>query len=97
VEILTDKIIELLRSRGDHREAALADKELPDAVDLDRDAGLLTNSASIRPNWLRRGAVDPRIEHSPKEERLGQFSDGNEALADTKRQGQFSDVDPDDR
>jgi hypothetical protein len=42
VEILKHKIIELLRSRGDHREAALADKELPDAVDLDRDAGLLT-------------------------------------------------------
>ena len=41
MEIPKDKILELLRSRGDHDKAQQADKELPDQVDTDRDSGLL--------------------------------------------------------
>jgi hypothetical protein len=36
------QIIELLRSRGDQDQAAQADSELPDTVDTDKDAGLLS-------------------------------------------------------
>jgi hypothetical protein len=36
------QIIELLRSRGDQDQAARADSELPDTVDTDKDAGLLS-------------------------------------------------------
>jgi hypothetical protein len=42
VEIPKDKILELLRQRGDNDRAAEADRELPDQVDTDRDAGLLS-------------------------------------------------------
>jgi hypothetical protein len=36
------QIIELLRSRGDQDQAAQANSELPDTVDTDKDAGLLS-------------------------------------------------------
>jgi hypothetical protein len=42
VEIPKDKILELLRQRGDNDRAAEADRELPDQVDTDRDSGLLS-------------------------------------------------------
>ena len=42
MEIPKDKILELLRQRGDHDRADEADKELPDQVDPDRDSGLLS-------------------------------------------------------
>ena len=42
MEIPKDKILELLRSRGDHDKADQADKELPDKVDHERDSGLLS-------------------------------------------------------
>jgi hypothetical protein len=42
VEIPKDKILELLRERGDHDKASQADQELPDKVDTERDAGLLS-------------------------------------------------------
>ena len=35
------QILELLRSRGDQDQADRAERELPDDVDTDRDAGLL--------------------------------------------------------
>jgi hypothetical protein len=41
-EIPTERILEMLRGRDDHDDAARADLELPDPVDPDRDAGLLT-------------------------------------------------------
>ena len=41
MEIPKDKILELLRSRGDQDKASQAEGELPDQVDTDRDAGLL--------------------------------------------------------
>ncbi len=41
-EIPKNKILELLRQRGDHQKADEADQELSDQVDADRDAGLLS-------------------------------------------------------
>ena len=41
MEIPKDKILELLRERGQHDKVAQADQELPDQVDPDRDGGLL--------------------------------------------------------
>jgi len=37
-----NQIMELLRSQGDDGKARQADQELPDQVDTDRDAGLLS-------------------------------------------------------
>ena len=37
-----NQILELLRSQGDDDKAQQADSELPDQVDTDRDAGLLS-------------------------------------------------------
>jgi hypothetical protein len=41
MEIPKDKILELLRGRGDDQQAQQAQTELPDQVDTDRDQGLL--------------------------------------------------------
>ena len=41
MEIPKDKILDLLRERGDHAKAESADRELPDRVDPERDKGLL--------------------------------------------------------
>ena len=42
MEIPKTQILELLRSQGDHDKAGQADQQLPDQVDTDRDAGLLS-------------------------------------------------------
>ena len=42
MEIPKEKVLELLRSRGDHDKAGEADKELPDNVDPERDSGMLS-------------------------------------------------------
>ena len=42
MEIPKDKILELLRNRGDNDKADQADQELPDTVDTERDSGLLS-------------------------------------------------------
>ncbi len=42
MEIPKDKILELLRNRGDNEQADQADRELPDKVDTERDSGLLS-------------------------------------------------------
>ena len=42
MEIPKAQILELLRSQGDHDKAGQADQQLPDQVDTDRDAGLLS-------------------------------------------------------
>lgn len=42
MEIPKEKIIELLKSRGDHQQADQADGELPDQVDTDKHSGLLS-------------------------------------------------------
>jgi hypothetical protein len=41
MEIPKDKILELLRQRGDHDKAEQADRQLPDQVDPERDRGIL--------------------------------------------------------
>jgi hypothetical protein len=41
MEIPKDKILDLLRERGDHDKADQADRELPDRVDPERDRGIL--------------------------------------------------------
>jgi hypothetical protein len=42
VEIPKDQILDLLRQQGDTDKAGQAEEELPDQVDTDRDAGLLS-------------------------------------------------------
>jgi hypothetical protein len=41
MEIPKDKILELLKQRGDHGKAEQADRELPQTVDTERDQGIL--------------------------------------------------------
>ena len=41
MEIPKDKIVELLKERGDHDKAANAEQELPDKVDHEEHAGVL--------------------------------------------------------
>jgi hypothetical protein len=54
MEIPKDKILELLRQRGDHEKADQADQELPDQVDTERDGGLLERFG-INPQELLGG------------------------------------------
>ena len=42
MEIPKEQILELLRQRGQQDDAAQAEQELPDQVDTDRDAGMLS-------------------------------------------------------
>jgi len=46
MELPKDKIIELLRSRGENDKADRANDELPDQVDTDKHGDLLASSAS---------------------------------------------------
>jgi hypothetical protein len=41
VQIDKSQILDLLRSQGQHEQAAQADQELPDSVDTEQHAGLL--------------------------------------------------------
>jgi hypothetical protein len=41
MEIPKDKILELLKQRGDNDKAERAERELPETVDTERDKGLL--------------------------------------------------------
>ena len=41
MEIPKEKILDLLRQRGDNDKAERADQELPDRVDPERDRGIL--------------------------------------------------------
>ena len=41
MEIPKDKILDLLRERGDHDKVDQANRELPDRVDPERDRGIL--------------------------------------------------------
>jgi hypothetical protein len=42
MQIDKNQILELLRSQGDHDKASLAESELPDQVDTEQHAGLLS-------------------------------------------------------
>jgi hypothetical protein len=55
-----DKILELLRSRGDQDKANAAEGELPDQVDTDRDAGLL-QKFGIDPSDLGGGDIGKKL------------------------------------
>ena len=57
MEIPKDKILELLRERGQSGEAEQAERELPDQVDPERDAGLL-GRFGLEPQDLLPMAVD---------------------------------------
>jgi hypothetical protein len=50
------QIIELLKSRGDHDQAAQAESELPAQVDTEKDSGLLSKFG-IDPSDLLGGAA----------------------------------------
>ncbi|MDQ3659783.1 MAG: hypothetical protein M3454_01715 [Actinomycetota bacterium] len=42
MELPKDQILQFLQERGDTEQASQADQELPDQVDTERDAGLLS-------------------------------------------------------
>lgn len=54
MQIPKDKILEMIKSRGDNDQAAQADAELPDQVDTDKDSGLL-DKFGIDPKDLAGG------------------------------------------
>ena len=56
MEIPKEKILELIRQRGDEGQAAQADQELPDQVDPEQHAGLL-EKFGINPQELLSGGL----------------------------------------
>jgi hypothetical protein len=52
MEIPKEAILDFLRDRGDTAKADQADRELPDQVDTERDAGLLSRFG-VDPDELR--------------------------------------------
>jgi hypothetical protein len=57
MQIPKDKILEIIRSRGDHDQATQADSELPEQVDTEKDGGLLAKFG-IDPSQLMGGLGD---------------------------------------
>jgi hypothetical protein len=56
MEIPKEKILELIRQRGDEGQAAQADQELPDQVDPEQHAGLL-EKFGLNPQELLSGGL----------------------------------------
>lgn len=54
MQIPKEKILELIRSRGDNDQAAQAQSELPEQVDTDNDQGMLAKFG-IDPKQLMGG------------------------------------------
>jgi hypothetical protein len=54
MEIPKEKILDLLRERGEHDKASQAEQELPEQVDPERDSGLLSK-LGLNPQELLRG------------------------------------------
>jgi len=54
MEIPKDKVLDLLRQRGDHDKAEQANQELPDKVDPERDSGLLSKFGVEPAELLRK-------------------------------------------
>jgi len=50
-EVDKDKILQILRDRGQHARAQWVDRQLPQRVDLDKNAGLLA-TLHISPSEL---------------------------------------------
>jgi hypothetical protein len=57
MQIPKDKILELIRSSGDHDQATQAESELPDQVDTEKDGGLLARFGTD-PSQLMGGLGD---------------------------------------
>ncbi len=57
MQIPKDKVLEMIRSRGDQGQADQAQAELPDQVDTDQDQGLL-EKFGINPTDLVGGLGD---------------------------------------
>ncbi len=57
MQIPKDKVLEMIRSRGDQGQADQAQAELPDQVDTDQDQGLL-EKFGINPADLVGGLGD---------------------------------------
>lgn len=57
MQIPKEKIIEMIKSRGDNDQAEQADSELPDQVDTEQDKGLL-DKFGIDPGSLGGGLGD---------------------------------------
>jgi hypothetical protein len=57
VQIPKDKILEMIKSRGDQDKAGQAESELPDQVDTEKDKGLL-DKFGIDPGQLPGGLGD---------------------------------------
>jgi hypothetical protein len=56
MEIPKEKILELIRQRGDEGQAAQADQELPDQVDPEQHSGLL-EKFGLNPQELLSGGL----------------------------------------
>ncbi len=54
MQIPKDKILEMIKSRGDQDQAGQAQAELPEQVDTDKDKGLL-DKFGIDPSQLMGG------------------------------------------
>ena len=54
MQIPKDKILEMIKSRGDHDQAGQAQSELPEQVDTDKDKGLL-DKFGVDPKQLMGG------------------------------------------
>ncbi|CAN5795091.1 hypothetical protein BH18ACT7_BH18ACT7_03500 [soil metagenome] len=54
MQIPKDKIIEMIKSRGDNDQAEQAQSELPEQVDTERDSGLL-DKFGVDPKELAGG------------------------------------------
>lgn len=54
MQIPKEKILEMLKSRGDHDQAGQAESELPEQVDTEKDKGLL-DKFGINPKDLMGG------------------------------------------
>lgn len=57
MQIPKEKVIEMIKSRGDSDQATKAESELPDQVDTDKDKGLL-DKFGVDPSSLGGGIGD---------------------------------------
>lgn len=58
MEIPKDKIVELLKERGNHDQASQAEGELPDQVDPERDGGMLSKFGLDPADLVKKFAGD---------------------------------------
>ncbi|MDP9461566.1 MAG: hypothetical protein M3Q22_15390 [Actinomycetota bacterium] len=60
MQIPKDQVLQLLRSRGDDQQTQQANSELPDQVDTDQHAGLLSKFG-INPQDLLGGGLGGKL------------------------------------